>query len=175
MSAGAPPVITAEPGSLPAAATWRGAGLFLLWILLMQSWKPADVAVGLLACAAATWVSVRLLPPAAGGVRPGRLLALLPHLAWESVVAGIDVARRAFHPRVPLSPGLVPCPLSLPPGFARNTFATITSLLPGTIAADEVDGVLVYHCLDDTTPVVEQLLQEERLLARALVVGRRHG
>jgi multicomponent Na+:H+ antiporter subunit E len=63
----------------------------------------------------------------------------------------------------------------LPPGFARNTFATITSLLPGTIAADEVDGVLVYHCLDDTTPVVEQLLQEERLLAPALVAGRRHG
>ena len=175
MSAGTPTAITAEPGSLPAAATWRGAGLFLLWMLLVQSWKPADVAVGLLACAAATWVSVRLLPPAAGGVRLGRLLALLPHLAWESVVAGFDVARRAFQRRVPLSPALVPCPLSLPPGFARNTFATITSLLPGTIAADEVDGVLVYHCLDDTTPVVEQLLKEERLLARALVTGRRHG
>jgi len=175
VSAGTPPVITAEPGSRLAVATWRGAGLFLLWMLLMQSWKPADVVVGLLACAAATWVSMRLLPPAAGGVELGKLLALLPHLVWESVVAGFDVARRAFHPRVPLSPGLVPCPLSLPPGFARNTFATITSLLPGTIAADEVDGVLVYHCLDDTTPVVEQLHKEERLLARALIAGRRHG
>ena len=175
MSTGSPLVVTAEPGSPLPAATLRFAGFLLLWILLMQSWKPADIVVGLLACAAATWVSVRLLPPAAGGVRSGQLLALLPHLVWESVVAGFDVARRAFHPRVPLSPGLVPCPLSLPPGFARNTFATITSLLPGTIAADEVDGVLVYHCLDDTTPVVEQLLQEERLLARALVAGRRHG
>ncbi len=67
------------------------------------------------------------------------------------------------------------CPLSLPPGFARNTFATITSLLPGSVPADEAEGVLVYHCLDDTSPVVEQLWKEERLLARALVAGRRHG
>lgn len=175
MNTGTPPVATAEPRSLLATAVQRGAGFFLLWMLLVQGWKPGDVAVGLLACVAATWASVRLLPPAAGGIQPGRLLALLPHLAWESVVAGLDVARRVFHPRLPLSPGRVRCPLSLPPGFARNTFATITSLLPGTIAADEVDGVLVYHCLDDTSPVVEQLLKEERLLARALVVGRRHG
>ena len=73
------------------------------------------------------------------------------------------------------SPGFVTCSLSFPPGFARNTFATITSLLPGSVPADEADGALVYHCLDDTTPVVEQLWQEERLLAKALVAGRRHG
>ena len=73
------------------------------------------------------------------------------------------------------SPGFVNCSLSFPPGFARNTFATITSLLPGSVPADEADGSLVYHCLDDTTPVVEQLWQEERLLAKALVAGQRHG
>jgi multicomponent Na+:H+ antiporter subunit E len=76
---------------------------------------------------------------------------------------------------MPLNPGFVTCPLSFPPGFARNTFATITSLLPGSMPADETDGVLVYHCLDDKSPVVEQLWKEERLLARALVAGRRHG
>ena len=59
-------------------------------------------------------------------------------------------------------------------GLARNTFSTITSLLPGSVPADEADGVLVYHCLDTTQPVVEQLWREERLLARALVAGRRH-
>jgi multicomponent Na+:H+ antiporter subunit E len=157
------------------AATWRAVGFFVLWMLLMQSWKPADVVVGLLASVAATWVSVRLLPPAAGSVHFGNLLLLLPHLLWESVVAGIDVARRVFRPRMQLSPGFVPCPLSFPPGFARNTFATITSLLPGTLSADDDDGALVYHCLDDTAPVVEQVWKEERLLARALIAGRRHG
>ena len=175
--------MSADPSTPPraptpsrqATAAWRGTGFLLLWMLLMQSWKPADVAVGLLACVIATWVSLRLLPPAAGCVHFGRLLTLLPHLMWESVVAGVDVARRALHLRVPLSPGFVACPLSFPPGFARNTFATITSLLPGSLAAGQDDAGVVYHCLDDSAPVVEQLWKEERLLAKALIAGRRHG
>jgi multicomponent Na+:H+ antiporter subunit E len=171
----APPPPAPAPMSRRATALWRGAGFLLLWMLLMQSGKPADVAVGLLTCVAATMASLRLLPPAAGRVQFARLLSLLPHLLWESAVAGVDVARRAFHPRVPLQPGFVACPLSLPPGFARNSFATITSLLPGSVASGEDDSGVVYHCIDDSAPVVEQLWKEERLLAKALIAGRRHG
>ena len=154
------------------AALWRGAGFLLLWLVLMQTTKPADLAIGASASLAATWVSLRLLPPAAGCVRFRRLLALLPHFLKESVLAGIDVARRAFTPRLPLRPGFVTCPLAFPPGFARNSFAAITSLLPGSVPADEGEGGLIYHCLDTAAPVVEQLWKEERLLARALVAGR---
>ena len=156
-------------------AVVRGATYFALWIVLMQSAKPGDVAFGALATGIATWASLRLLPPDAGGVRFGPFLALVPHLLWESLRAGFDVARRALAPRLPLDPGFVRCPLDFPPGFTRNTFATITSLLPGTVPSGEEDGVLVYHCLDLQQPVVEELAQEERLLARALVAGRRHG
>ncbi len=166
---------TARPESLLSTAAWRGTAFFLLWMLLMQSLKRADLAVGVLASVGATWVSLRLLPPSSGGLRFGRLLALLPHFVWESVLAGVDVARRALHPRMPLRPGFVTCPLGFPPGFARNTFATITSLLPGSVAAGEVEGEIVYHCLDTSAPVVEQIWKEERLLARALVAGRHHG
>jgi multicomponent Na+:H+ antiporter subunit E len=103
------------------------------------------------------------------------LLKLLPHFVRESVVAGFDVARRAFDPRLPLSPGFVDCPLDFPPGFARNTFATITSLMPGAVPIDGDEKALEYHCLDISQPVVEQLWREETLLARALEAGRRHG
>jgi multicomponent Na+:H+ antiporter subunit E len=144
-------------------------------MLLMQSLKAGDLVVGVLASAAATWVSLRLLPPSCGCLHFGKVLALLPHFVWESVLAGVDVARRAFHPAMPLRPGFVTCPLGFPPGFARNTFATITSLLPGSVAADEAEGAVAYHCLDETSPVVEQIWKEERLLARALIAGRRHG
>jgi multicomponent Na+:H+ antiporter subunit E len=144
-------------------------------MLLMQSLKWADLVVGVFASVGATWVSLRLLPPSCGCLQFGQLLALLPHFVWESVLAGIDVARRVFHPELPLRPGFVTCPLGFPPGFARNTFATITSLLPGSVAVDEAEGTLAYHCLDDTSPVVEQIWKEERLLAKALVAGRRHG
>jgi multicomponent Na+:H+ antiporter subunit E len=156
-------------------ALWRGAGFFLLWMLLMQSMKPADLVVGMMACVGATWISMRLMPPVSGCLHFGKLLTLLPHFLWESALAGVDVARRSLHPRMSLHPGLIACPLSFPPGFARNTFATITSQMPGTVPAGESEGELVYHCLDTTSPVVEQLWKEERLLARALVAGRRHG
>jgi multicomponent Na+:H+ antiporter subunit E len=144
-------------------------------MVLMQSTKLADVAIGALSAVAATWLSLRLLPPVSGCLRFGVLLGLMPHFLWESVQAGIDVARRAFAPSLPLRPGFVRCPLDFPPGLARNTFSTITSLLPGSVPSGEEDGALVYHCLDTSQPVVEQLWQEERLLARALVAGRRHG
>jgi multicomponent Na+:H+ antiporter subunit E len=147
----------------------------LLWLLLLPSAGSGDLMLGLLAASTATFVSLRLMPPTCGCLNFGSLLLLLPHFLWESVLAGIDVARRVFHPRLPLHPGFVQCPLGFPPGYARNTFATITSLLPGSLPADETEGVLVYHCLDDTSPVVEQLWKEERLLARALIAGRRHG
>ena len=166
---------TIERQSPRRIAVIRGAGLFALWLVLMHSVKAADLAIGLGATVAATWVSLRLLPPATGSVRFGSLLMLLPHLFWESVRAGVDVARRALAPRPVLNPGFVSCPLSFPPGMARNTFATITSLLPGTVACGEVNGVLVYHCLDVTQPVAEQLWEEERRLSRALLAGESYG
>ena len=152
----------------------RGGGFLVLWVVLMPSAKPADLAVGAIATLAATWVSLRLLPPATGCLRFGALLALVPHFLWQSVLAGIDVARRALDPRLPLNTGFVDCPLDFPPGLARNTFATITSLMPGTVpCGDRAEG-LVYHCLDVGQPVVEQLWAEQRLLAKALIVGKGH-
>ena len=58
----------------------------------------------------------------------------------QSIGAGIDVAWRALDPRLPLRPGFVVYPVSIPPGTARNVFTTLTSLLPGTVPAGEESG-----------------------------------
>ena len=78
------------------------------------------------------------------------LLSLIPHFLWKSVVAGVDVARRALDPRrLPLRPGFVACRVGFVLGPARNAFAAMTSRLPGRVpCAEEEDGALVYHCLD---------------------------
>jgi multicomponent Na+:H+ antiporter subunit E len=155
-------------------AVVRGLAYLALWLVLMPSAKPADLVIGILSAAAATFVSMRLLPPATGCVNFAALLMLAPHFLWESVKAGVDVARRALAPRLQLAPGFVNCPLDFPPGLARNTFATITSMMPGTVPVGEDNDALVYHCLDTAEPVVDQLWKEEELLSRALVAGRRH-
>lgn len=160
-------------GSMRAALA-RAAGYLALWVVLI-GFDPLDLVVGVFAAAAATWTSLRLLPPTAGRVRFAVLIALLPRFLWQSVVAGLDVARRAFHPRMPLQPDFVEYPVNLPRGQARNAFETITSLLPGTMPCDEDAQTIVYHCLDVGQPVVEQLAADERAYGRALVPGRGHG
>jgi multicomponent Na+:H+ antiporter subunit E len=142
--------------------------------VLRPSPHATDIAFGACATALATWASVRLLPPQTGRIRLIALLAMLPYFLWQSVVAAFDIARRALSPRMQVNPGFVDCPMKLPPGLARNTLATITSLMPGSVPADEVEGALVYHALDATQPVVAQLLETERRFAHTLVRGLPH-
>ena len=117
------------------------------------------------AATAATWVSLRLVPADGYDIRWGALLRFLPHFLWQSVVAGVDVARRAFDPRMPLRPGFVSYPIGFRSSTACNTFTTITSLLPGTVPCGVENGQLVYHCLDIGQPVTAELAAEEQRLA----------
>ena len=148
---------------------------FGLWIVIDQSAKPANLAFGVLAAVAATWASAKLLPPSAGHVRLGALLLRLPRFLWQSLVAGVDVARRAFSPRLPLQPGFVDYPVGLPRGVVRNAFGAISSLLPGSVPTAETDTVIEYHALDLGQPVVESLAAEERAYAAALQPGQKDG
>jgi multicomponent Na+:H+ antiporter subunit E len=148
----------------------RAAGLFGLWLILTGA-NPADLAAGVVAAAAATWVSLRLLPPVPLHLRPLALAAFLLHLAREAIRAGFDVAWRALDPRLPLKPGFVSHRLSLPAGSSRDIFGILASLMPGTVAAGREgrDGLIV-HCLDIRQPVADQLAADEARLAELLGV-----
>ena len=161
------------PKSWRRTALIRGAMFFGLWIVLLPSAKPGDLAVGVLATIAAACASQILLPPQVGRVRLGVLLLLLPRFAWLSLLAGIDVARRVFSPCMPLATGFVDYKTDFPRGHARNNFATITSLMPGTVPSGDGPDTIEFHCLDTGQPVAAQMADEERLLARAFVPGDR--
>jgi multicomponent Na+:H+ antiporter subunit E len=152
---------------------WLGAALFRttfffgFWLILFGFTSP-DFIVGVLAAVMATWTSLLLLPSGRRRVHPIALAKLFPRFAIQSIVAGIDVARRALDPRMPLRPGFVNYPVRFPPGPTRNTFATLTSLLPGTVPAGYQNEQIVYHCLDIDQPVISQLAAEEAALTQAL-------
>ena len=157
-------------------AAWiRGALFFALWMVLLQSVVPLDLVVGLVAAFLATRASLYLLPPESGRVRLLALVMLVPRFCWQSLLAGIDVARRAFAPSMPLSTGFVEYRTGFPRGHARNNFATITSLMPGTVPCGDGPDTIEFHCLDTGQPVAEQMADEERRLARALLPGEPHG
>ncbi len=142
--------------------------LFLVFWVALIGFSLSALVVGVVAAGGATWASLYLLPPGPQRVRLLPLVALLPRFLWQSLVAGWDVARRAFDPRLPLRPGFVAYRSGHAPGHLRNTFATISSLMPGTLPCGENEGELIFHCLDVGQPVLEQLAAEEKALARVL-------
>jgi multicomponent Na+:H+ antiporter subunit E len=154
-------------GSAAVRVCARAAGFLVLWLVLAGA-DLADLPAAAVAVVAATWTSVRLLPPGSSRLSPGALAKLTLRFAYQSVAAGADVAWRALDPRLPLRPGLVHYSVRFPPGAARNAFTTLTSLLPGTVPAGSEHGHIVYHCLDVEQPVTSQLAAEEAALAQAL-------
>ena len=159
--------VSANPVAFPAgAALARGAGFLSLWVVLI-GFTPTDLAAGVLAAAAATCTSLRLLPPWPHRVRLTAVLLLIPRFLWKSVVAGWDVARRALDPRLPLRTGFVGYPARFRSPLARNAFASYTSLLPGTLPVQDDGETLLYHCLDIEQPVAAELAREETVLTQA--------
>jgi multicomponent Na+:H+ antiporter subunit E len=160
-------VLANAPAFSVRAALARGAGLLAVWVVLIGT-SPSDLATGVLAAAAATRISLVLLPPGPRRVRLTVVLSLIPHFLWKSVVAGVDVARRALDPRLPLRLGFVAYPERFRSGPARNAFASYTSLLPGTLSVEDDGETLLCHCLDIGQPVAAELASEEAALAQAL-------
>jgi multicomponent Na+:H+ antiporter subunit E len=141
----------------------RGLGYFAFWVLLIGV-EPADLLVGLATAAVATRISLVLLPPGEYRLRLAGLPRYTWHFLWQSAVAGVDVARRAFAPDMRLQPGLVAYDCPYPRGAKRNAFASLTSLLPGTVSVRDDAHGLYYHCLDTTQPIVQQLDSEKLAL-----------
>jgi multicomponent Na+:H+ antiporter subunit E len=153
-------------------AALRALGFLVLWVVVTGG-NPADLVAGAVAVLAASWASLHLLRPGTSRVRPTVLARLVLRFLCQSVVAGVDVARRALDPRLPLNPGFVLYPVRLPPGPRRDMFTALMSLLPGTVPTGSAAGGLFIHCLDVGQPVAAQLAEEEALFAR--VVEDLHG
>jgi multicomponent Na+:H+ antiporter subunit E len=162
---------TSDPGLLrPAMA--RAVGFVFLWVVLAGG-NPVDLAPGAVGALAATWVSLHFLPPGASSLRPASLARFTFRFVRQSMIAGVDVARRALDPRLPLHPGFVVYQPGLPPGPSQHMFTTLMSLLPGTVPTGPAPGSgLLIHCLDVEQPITAQLAAEEALFSA--VLGRKH-
>jgi multicomponent Na+:H+ antiporter subunit E len=160
------PEAGAKAADVARAAILRGAGFLLLWLVIMGA-AASDLVVGIITAAAATWASLRLLPPGPGRLRPAALAGLSLRFLGQSAVAGADVAWRALDPEMPLRPGFVRYPTRVAPGPARSAFRAFSSLLPGTLPAGPDDGgTLAMHCLDVAQPVQAQMADAEARFLR---------
>jgi multicomponent Na+:H+ antiporter subunit E len=135
-----------------------------LWWVLTGGDSPSWV-IGAPAIGAALLVRRGLRPLAAAKPSLGGGLRFLAGFFKASLVSGIDVVRRAFHPRLPLKPGLIDYGLSVQSPLARMLTAGTVSLLPGTLSAELKRDRLTVHVLDLDAPVLRDLQRTEALVA----------
>jgi len=156
----------------PREYLWSGclrAVLFALmwWILtngVVDSWL-----VGTPVILFTTLVSVRLLPPFSWSLLG--LVRFVPFFLWRSLYGGVDVARRALQPRLPISPGLFDYRWRLPPGLPRVFMANIVSLLPGTLSVELGANCLQVHVLDERKDVLSELENVEQRVAAIFAIS----
>lgn len=141
------------------------AALFAaLWALLTGGGAGSWI-VGAPVVLAATAASHSLWPRNTGWWSPIGLVRFVFFFLRESVRGGVDVARRALDPALPIRPGLVELQTRLPPGPAEVFLVDVLSLLPGTLSVDLRGSTLTMHLLDDRTPVQAELEVIEELVA----------
>ena len=129
-------------------ALFQIAFFALLWWMLTAGDRRSWI-VGVPVVLAATAASIALSPRSRWRINALGLAGFIPYFIWRSMAGSVDVAWRALHPRLPISPALEEYPLRLPPdGPARVFFADVVSLLPGTLSTSLGDHSMTIHILN---------------------------
>jgi multicomponent Na+:H+ antiporter subunit E len=145
----------------PRSLLARGLFFTALWALLSENnWHDLPLIAGIIVMATAS--SFALWPVAAWRWHLWPLVKFAPYFLQESVAGGLDVARRAFSPTLPLDPGIEDFELRLGSEPARVFFAWTVSLLPGTASVRLEETRLRMHVLDRGQALEEKLRELER-------------
>lgn len=148
---------------LVRAAVIRLLLFVVLWVVLTEGrahgWGVASLAIG-----SATIASLSLRGPEPRWSIRG-LLRFIPFFLLQSVRGGVDVALRAFHPALPIDPGVEEFRSRLPTARQRAALAAVIGLFPGTLAV-RLDGErLSVHSLNRRLPVGDAVREVEARLA----------
>ncbi len=140
----------------------RAALFALLWWIITEA-TIASWYIGIPVVIFATWVSLALLP--GFSLSLSGILRFIPFFLWHSLRGGVDVAWRAVHPQLLISPDIVDYHWRLPIGLPRVFMVNTVSLLPGTLSAEMDDNCLHLHVLDKTSDFSKDLAIIEQRVA----------
>ena len=122
----------------------------LWWILVgndLSSWYLGAVII-LSIC---LWNLNAVIETQKSKFRLWRLTWFVPYFLWRTVLGSCDVAWRAMHWSLPISPAMLSYPFRLPrEGLARVVFANCLSLSPGTLSVAWQEDTLLVHLITDS-------------------------
>jgi len=143
--------------------------LIVLWILLLNAFSVGGLVMGALLGIVIPRVTSNFWPERPPVRAYGKALAYLALVAWDVVVANLQVARLIlFRHADQLNVRWITLPLELRSPEAITVLAGTITMTPGTVSCDlSADGrSLLVHCLDapDAEEAVRQM--KERYEAR---------
>lgn len=121
-----------------------------LWLLWSGLFKPLMLFFGLTSCLLAAFIASRL-QIVDSSERPllifARMVGYVPWLAVEIVKSNIDVAKRIWQPKMPISPTIVTVDASQKTALGLVIHANSITLTPGTLSIDVEPGLIEVHTL----------------------------
>jgi multicomponent Na+:H+ antiporter subunit E len=138
--------------------------LFLIWLILTQSFNPQELFTGIIVSAI-----IALISPSIAGERVGNwfnikryyyLVVYLFYFIWQMIKSNIDVAKRVINPKLPINPGIVKVKTKLKSRSGKLALANSITLTPGTLTVDVVDQDLYIHWIDVKFTDVEKTTKE---------------
>ncbi|MDP6579660.1 MAG: Na+/H+ antiporter subunit E [Vicinamibacterales bacterium] len=156
------------------AALPFGFLLFGLWLVLSPKRDLFHLGLGALTACAIALLSGRLVGQSPPIAEPNgrsllrmpwhRFVGYLPWLAWQVMIASVQVAYVVLHPRLPVDPRLLRVRVRYPHTLARLTLANSITLTPGTVTLD-VDGdeYLVHSLTEASGKALEQGTMPDRV------------
>lgn len=137
------------------------ASLFVLWLLLVNTVTPGQVALAAAFALAVPAFTRPFWPEAQPVRRPFLLARLLLRLVLDILIANLVVARLILGPMRRLNPAFVRYPLTLENEYAITILASVITLTPGTVSADVTPDrrALVVHTLNlgDEEELIRQI------------------
>jgi multicomponent Na+:H+ antiporter subunit E len=115
--------------------------------------------------AMAAGISMFCVPPGTWDIRLRAVPACIIFFLVQTFLAGLDVAGRVFHPRLPLETGRISYIPRLSRQSAKIFFVWIVSLLPGTASISFEENRVLIHVLDTEQAHLEKLRAIEKRVA----------
>lgn len=133
-----------------------------LWLLASGHYTLMLLSFGVVSCAGVVVLCRRMGIVDAEAVPVhllGRALAYIPWIAWQVLLANVDVALRVLRPRMNITPRLFKVRTSQRTDLGRVLYANSITLTPGTVSIWVMDDEITVHAISEEG--AEELLQGE--------------
>ncbi|MDA0205783.1 MAG: Na+/H+ antiporter subunit E [Acidobacteria bacterium] len=141
----------------------RTLALFVLWLLLSESYTLGHMAIGFAAALSVAFWNSSYLSRSEYQVRWVQAFAYLPWLFGRILASGAHLSYLILHPKLPIDPKMIHHRPRLSSETALVILGNSITLTPGTITLEASSDELVVHAMDDesTMDVVNLRLENK--------------